>query len=64
VLFIPLLSLSTFGMVDSDANCNEEVNNRKIDVFTAIKQLGELRENGLITENEFKCKKEKLLEYI
>ena len=36
----------------------------EVDVFAKIERLGELREQGLLTEDEFKLQKQKLLERV
>lgn len=61
-LFIPLLSVSKVGFVDFIHDCHLDDNYP--DILQMIKQLGELRDSDLITQEEFECKKQKLLDYI
>ncbi|MBI0581371.1 SHOCT domain-containing protein [Neobacillus cucumis] len=62
VLFIPLITVSKVGIVDLINDCDENSNDNDLDVIMLIKQLGELRQSGLITEEEFKSKKKILLD--
>lgn len=61
VLFIPLLSVSKVGIVDLLDDCCENSDEIYPNTIMLIKQLGELKESGLITEEEFRSKKRYLL---
>lgn len=63
VLFIPLVTVSKVGIVDLINDCHENPHDGR-EVINLIKQLGELRESGLITEKEFLLKKKILLDNI
>ncbi|WP_223587725.1 SHOCT domain-containing protein [Neobacillus bataviensis] len=62
VLFLPLISVSKVGVVEFLNDCDENPNDNDLEVIMLIKQLGELRQSGFITEEEFKIKKKLLLD--
>jgi hypothetical protein len=50
----------TFRLVDAESTKKEE--GKSIDLYTELKKLAELRDDGLITEAEFETEKKKLLD--
>ncbi|WP_219621286.1 SHOCT domain-containing protein [Neobacillus cucumis] len=62
VLFIPLITVSKIGIVELINDSEENSNDHDLEVIMLIKQLGELKQSGLITEEEFKSKKRILLD--
>jgi uncharacterized iron-regulated protein len=50
-----MMAKNTTGSVNSETNSNE-------DTIKLLKQLGELKKSGIITEEEFASKKQELLE--
>ncbi|MGC7873202.1 SHOCT domain-containing protein [Desulfosporosinus sp. SYSU MS00001] len=63
VLFIPLLSVSKVGIIDSIDDNSEHPFKKDFDALNLLYQLGELKQSGLITDEEFEIKKQLLLNF-
>lgn len=50
----------TFRLVDAESS--EKADEKPIDLYVELKKLAELRDDGIITEEEFESEKKKLLE--